>query len=134
MKKTYVRILTAVIQVDEDGNEEAVPTCIDIPVHASSPDEAAKKVANAINKLIVGPAGYETLDELRKMTKAQPFPEPDPYRYPHYGQDKQDEDRISRYWRLAGVNPKQEPRPVPKLTWEEQKRIEELLRQPLKKV
>jgi len=55
-KKYKVRILGAVIETDENGEENVKPTIIEIPVQAASTDEASKVVTAAIRKLVPAPA------------------------------------------------------------------------------
>ena len=71
--KTYkVRILTAVIEVDEDGNEDVTPATLDIPVEAGSADEAAGHVQDAIKKLVPNPRRlHKELEDLMQIMKLQ---------------------------------------------------------------
>ena len=72
-RKTYkVRMLTAVIEVDEDGNEDVTPATLDIPVEASSPDEAAGYVQDAIKKLVPNPRRLnKELEDLMRIMQLQ---------------------------------------------------------------
>ena len=55
VKKYRVRILAAVIETDEDGNEEAESAVIEIPVVATSFEQATTAVVNGLKKLVPQP-------------------------------------------------------------------------------
>lgn len=125
-KKIYVRILTAVIQVDENGNEEATPACIDIPVAASSVQEATKLVANALTNLVPQPMDPKDYADMMKAifgiannppTAISPYSRQNPYQGPWISPRK--------------TLPQQ---PVRKPAEVEQKEIWERLKEMMKKV
>lgn len=83
-KKYKVRILGAVIETDENGEENVKPTIIEIPVQASSPDEASKVVTAAIRKLVPVPV----VSPPNQVQIPLPVPAAQPTTKPNYPYDR----------------------------------------------
>lgn len=71
VKSYKVRILAAVIETDENGNEEAEPAVLEIPVVATSFEQATTAVVNGLKKLVPQPMSVQDMAELMKMMKPQ---------------------------------------------------------------
>jgi len=92
--KTYkIRILTAVIEVDENGNEEVIPTTLEIPAAADSASSAAKFVQDAIINLVPKSITNEaTVDLVKIMQQYQTIQQ---YQKQHAPKDR------DYYWELT---------------------------------